>query len=333
MSDTTGKLQYRLKGFSGSTVEVRRLGTETLVRKTALSPDLNRKLLNEVEKLTELAQIADTSALFSVPSVLRSGKNTDGKAFYDIEFVPCWQLDFQIPQLNSGQFDRIASRLCEIIEIFSARPIGPQNTSITETQNLASEVAYIRGKFEEALVTFNAAESNCDQVHSLVAEYSDRVRDLDIPRHCVIGVQTFCHGDMALDNVLIGRDDRLYLIDPLVNEHESFMWDISKVFQSSYAVWREIKNQEFRIDQALNKIVLRSSTRISLFNKHFIRFVTTKAHPGAVTLYLAATLARTAKYWRTCDQLCALLMMTNELLDRLFRRRYDLNEPLSSLRW
>ena len=55
MTDTRGEFQYQLAGFSGCTIEVRRLGDQTLVRKTAQNPEFNKKLIREVGKLTELA--------------------------------------------------------------------------------------------------------------------------------------------------------------------------------------------------------------------------------------------------------------------------------------
>lgn len=312
MTDTRGEFQYQLAGFSGCTIEVRRLGDQTLVRKTAQNPEFNKKLIREVGKLIELAEIGADSMLFRTPAVLRCGENTDGQSFYDIEFVPSWQLDFRIPELYPKQIIQIVERINDTIEIFSTRGNPPQRPVATGTQHASQEISYIRGKFREALDTFESGQTNCDRARSLISEFADRVEGLRIPSQCVLGTQTFCHGDMALDNVLIGRDDQLFLIDPLVNGHESFMWDISKVLQSTYTQWRQIKTNSFSIDETFNKIVVQTHTRMSLFNTRFIELVTAKYHPGAIMLYLAATLARTAKYWQTCNQLCALLMLTNE---------------------
>lgn len=333
MNNAPSKLQHRLKGFSGSMVEVRRLRNCSFVRKTVQSPDQNSKLLAEMDKLVQLVQIAAETKLFYVPELLSNGINDDGLAFYEIEFIPGWELDSQLPRLNPRELDEMATRLCDIITAFSATARVKQDKVNSEMLVDACEVDFILGKLQETRLALQGAQKTCPQTHPLISEYAERVQGLVIPSQCVVGKKTFCHGDLALDNVLIGRDGQLYLIDPLVNGHECFMWDISKVFQSSLACWKQIKHGEFKVDFTRRNIFLYPSERVSLFNCRFSGSVTRKYNPSCIILYLATTIARAAKYWHTCEQLCALLILTNELLDRYANKRYDLNEPFSSLRW
>lgn len=333
MNNAQGILQHRLKGFSGSMLEVRRLSNRSFVRKTVQSLEKNSKLLAERDKLVQLVQIASETKLFCVPRLLHSGINDAGMAFYEIEFIPGWELDSLLPRLNSRKIGDMANRLYDIITVFSQTAFGCQGQDPDDISRDVCEADFIQGKFQESLLALRRAGEGCPRVRRIIMEYAERVQQLFIPSECIPGVKTFCHGDLALDNVLINRDDKLYLIDPLVNGHESFMWDISKVFQSSLAHWRLIKHGEFEVDVARKRIFMHSSPRASLFNMRFSKLVTRKHNPSSITLYLAATIARAAKYWQTCEQLCVLLMITNELLDRYANERCDLNEPLSTLRW
>ena len=132
---------------------------------------------------------------------------------------------------------------------------------------------------------------------------------------------------------MISRDRNLYLIDPLINGFESYMWDISKLFQSSLILWRQIKIGEFEVDTTQRKVYIKSSNRMTILNNRFYEQLIVDDNNSNTVLYLAATLARTAKYWQTYDQLAALLIVTNELLERFSTRRYELDEPLNSMRW
>ena len=143
MTDTRGEFQYQLAGFSGCTIEVRRLGDQTLVRKTAQNPEFNKKLIHEVGKLTELAKIGADSMLFRTPAVLRFGENTDGQSFYDIEFVPSWQLDFRIPELYPKQINQIVERINDTIEIFSTRGNALQRPVTAGTKYVSQEISYV----------------------------------------------------------------------------------------------------------------------------------------------------------------------------------------------
>lgn len=329
--NSQGELQHNLKGFSGRTLEVWRLGGRSFVRKTVQDPKRNYKLFVEFDKLQKLAQIANETKLFHVPELIRDGVDGNGLAFYDIGFVPSWELDSRLPQLNSQQIDGMVHRLSDIITVFSATALASQAKDTSDSAESTGELDFILGKFQETRVALQSATVRWPQAHQLVTEYTERLQQLVILPESLPGMVTFCHGDLALDNVLIGRDWKVYLIDPLVNGHESFLWDVSKVFQSSLVQWRQIKHGEFDVDLARRKISLNLPERVSLFNARFYESITQMCRPNAVTLYLAVTVARVVKYAQTFEQLCALLILTNELLDRYINRRYDLDEPISSL--
>ena len=85
--------------FSGSSLKIIRKADISFVRKTAQTPEHNDKLIGEVKKLKKLADLAEATELFRVPTLLYQGIDNQNKAFYDTEFIPGWQLDFFITQL------------------------------------------------------------------------------------------------------------------------------------------------------------------------------------------------------------------------------------------
>jgi len=319
MNDLLTDVQHELKGFSGCSLEVYRLRETSVVRKTARSIETNAKILREREKLLRLAIILEETDLFSAPKVLSQGTDSNGLAFYEMEFVPGWELDSHLPQMTPKEIDGMACRLSYLVEEFARHPALPATesgtaTSTAEGGSIEREIAFLHSKFVETRDSLEKDMVRCPQATRLFQEYDAHIRTLQIAADCVTGLTSFCHGDLALDNVLIGKNGRLYLIDPLINTYETFLWDIAKVFQSSLVNWKQIKHGEFTLDLEQNKIRLTSPMRKSFFNVRFAMLILENCPVRVVTLYLAATLARAVKYWQTEAQLCALLLVTNELL-------------------
>lgn len=324
MNTTFEALQHNLKGFSGYKLEVFRDDQRTFVRKTAQTSAQNTKLRAETAKLTRLAQLAETSDLFRVPAILNYDTNEDGTDYYDSEFVPSWELGSHLGSIDTLKITRIAQQLADIVNVFASTPI--------ETERPLDEFEFILGKLRETAASILKTASDNEPARDMIAEYCALVEQIRIPPDFPRQTSTFCHGDFALDNILIDTNNRFYLIDPLINDFECYLWDVSKVFQSSFTYWQSIKQGDFVFDWKTRKIRLRISERISIFNEEYARIIEQRCHSGTVLLYLATTLARVVKYWKTSEQLGALLALTNALLTRYIQGEYALNEPLSPLR-
>ncbi len=322
------QLQHQLHGFSGCLVEVWRLDTHSLVRKTANRPERNHKLELELQKLQRLAAIATDTALFYVPAVQHTGLTEDGRAFYEMDFVPGWSLDAYLAYTAPAQIERLAEHIYQIIVRFSELPAMQKTAS--KPAVASQEQEFLRAKFHETGAALVMLSGVFPAARPLVAQYNELVNAISYPATAT-GQLSFCHGDFALDNVLVDRQGKLVLIDPLANGHESFMWDISKVFQSSLVRWRQIKAGQFELNLERGKILLQDSERMAWFNHCYAQHVLQRFDATAVTLYLAATIARATKYAQTAAQLCALLLLTNELISRYLERRCDLYEPLGPL--
>ncbi len=315
------KIQLNLKGFSGNRIEVLRNQELTFVRKTAKNINEEEKMKNEILKLKKLLEISKKSKLFKIPNVLNSGINKEKLFFYDLEFIPAESLDASLHKFSSIKLKQFAIRLSSVINEISSNTILNKNIS---------EENFLNNKFHETLKSLEKKELSLKLTKELLENYKIKIERLKINSDHLSNKITFCHGDMALDNILITRNEEIFLIDPLTNDFENKMWDYAKVLQSSMTHWNLIKYNNFEILK--NKIKIKPHEHMSLFHNHFIANLE-DLDADRVILYLAVTLARVSKYAKNEKQLCALILITNNLLDNYNDGRNDLSGSLSSLRW
>lgn len=317
-------VQLSLNGFSGNIVEAYRFEDHTIIRKTAKIKNQNELLNSEFIKLKELDKISKKCDLFKIPKIISDGYNNE-KFYYELEFVPAENLDSSLQKLDSKKISEISKIVCEIIKKISSH-YSPQ----TKSKN--SEYEFILNKFKETIISFESKKFSLNLTKNLTKQYIDNIKNLDIRSKHLVNTELFCHGDMALDNILITRDDIIYLIDPLKNSFESTALDYSKILQSSMTQWNLIKHNNFEVLINDKKIRVKPNTHISLFHRHFLDTLD-ECDYGRMILYLALTMARVVKHAKNEKQSCALMLITNELLSNYNDGRYDLTGSLNSLRW
>jgi thiamine kinase-like enzyme len=314
--------QLDLDGFSGNKIEVIRSKGNTFVRKTAKNIEQNEKMEKEIKKLEMLQKISQKHDDFKVPKILGSNKNEKQLLFYELEFISGENFDSSLEKLNSEKIKFFSKKLGRIIETFS-------NESIDSKIN---EEEFLKQKFGEMIDVVNKIKLSTNLGKELFKECTQNIYELEINKTDLNNKSTFCHGDFALDNVLITKKYEIYLIDPLHNDYENIMWDYAKILQSSMTYWNLIKYQNFQLISNNKKIFITPNEHVSMFHRHFLKNLESDNIP-TITLYLAATLARVAKYAKTEKQLCALLIIINELLTDYSNGTCDLSETLNSLRW
>jgi len=314
--------QLNLRGFSGNKIEVIRLEGETFVRKTAKDSSFNFKMEKEIDKLKELEKIAKISKNFKVPKIRSVKKNQQGLLVYELEFIPGESLDVCLYNMNSEKIKFFAKKLGQIINELSSKVV----------ENKLEEKDFILKKFNELDSELNKKKNSTEIGKELFNEYSEKIKKLTIKESDLANENTFCHGDLALDNILITKKNEIYLIDPLFNDFESIMWDYAKILQSSMTYWNLIKYQNFQLIPNSKKIIIAPNEHISMFHKHFLKNLR-GINPSTILLYLAATLARVAKYAKTDKQLFALIIIINELITDYSNGKCDLDGSLNSLRW
>ena len=146
------------------------------------------------------------------------------------------------------------------------------------------------------------------------------LRGLEIPHH---NGASYCHGDLTPENVIM-RCGVPVLLDPLPNDHETYLWDAAKLMQTAYG-WEYIRDGRFEIEGGMVWVARNPYTP-----EH--RQVADLVDPELLALYSAAVYARIIPYAKNAAQREALLVITQELLDR-FKTRSGLNEPLDSVCW
>ena len=313
--------QLDLNGFSGNKIEVIRSEGKTFVRKTAKNSSYNERMEKEIEKLEKLKKISEKNNDFKIPKIFSVKKNQDDLVEYELEFVPGESLDTCLYNLNSEKIKFFAKKLGKIITAISSE----------SAQSSINEKKFLSQKFEELTLELNKKRALKIE-NELFNEYIKKIEDLKINSSDLTNKSTFCHGDLALDNILISKKSEIYLIDPLHNDFESVMWDYAKILQSSMTYWNLIKYQNFRLVYNHKKIIISPNEHISMFHTHFLKNLGA-FNSSTILLYLSATLARVAKYAKTDKQLFALIIIINELLTDYSDGKCNLDGSLSSLRW
>jgi len=314
--------QLDLDGFSGNKIEVIRSAGKTFVRKTAKNISHNIKMEKEIEKLEKLKKISEINGDFSVPTINSVRKNQHELLVYEMEFIPGESLDTCLYNLSSNKIKFFAKKLARIIEKISSKSV----------QSRTDEKKFLLQKFDELILELNKKKNSTRIGNVLFNEYREKIENLEINVSVLTNKSTFCHGDLALDNVLITKKNDIYLIDPLHNDFESVMWDYAKVLQSSMTHWNLIKYHNFQLVSDRKKVIISTNEHISMFHKHFLKNLS-NINPSTILLYLSVTLSRVAKYAKTEKQLFALIIIINELLTDYSNGKCDLSGSLNSLRW
>ena len=308
----TNTLCSRLLGYSGCVLEVHRQDSRTWVRKR--SPDLtfNAKFQWEIRKIERLNGLGAESKLFAAPEIISTGTE-DEIAFYDMEYVVGQTLEFRIDSMDAKELRSTARLLNEIHAFFASQ------TPLENPPAELSEWRYLVSKLEETLSFLEGNAVPLPAESGLVSTYRERLEELSGRSFDWRSKPTFCHGDLALDNVLVTRQGRIYLLDPLFNAFETVAWDRAKVLQSSLLQWDKIKRGEIRVDPKEGKIISGGSGKMQIFNLAYIGTDGQGIEPSRLLLYLGVTMARIVKYAKDRGQAETLLALVNQLLGRYLR--------------
>lgn len=203
-----------LRGHSGAVVTLHTMGGGTSVRKMAGETRLNDRLRAQCQKQRELAARG-----VCTPEVLASGE-IDGRFCFDMRYVPGISAAADIR--TGGLF---ATELVpELLDCWLERMGG------TIAGTIGAEV--LLNKL--ASIVANCAANPA--LPSLLPDIRDIGRRLaaqawpDLP-------QSECHGDLTLENMLIGADGRVHLIDFDVPDISSLWMDVGKLYQDLIGHW------------------------------------------------------------------------------------------------
>lgn len=194
-----------LIGHSGAEVALYASGSASLVRKTVRTQAGNGRLLRQ-----SAHQRALSSAGLPFPRVLRDGLDADGRAFFEMEYVPARSL---------------ATLLCEAAPFDMAAVTGALERALKFFQ-LSAGAAIPAAAFHDKLVSIASAEPRA----ALLVEQLG-ARDWS-------GIPTsLSHGDMTLENILLCPSRGLVMIDCDEGFASSWWLDAAKLCQDTAGHW------------------------------------------------------------------------------------------------
>lgn len=215
-----------MNGFSGSQLQVLTCGnypsgTYRIVRKelSRNTPEGRAKLAVEIEK-TEILHAYVDPTLYQVPRILDCGDT-----WYDRSFIIGETIEAYLLHRDAREVQVWQQRLQQILKHWQMIPITARTDPEVFTR-------YLQNLWGSAVSSISACP-----LKQRYVELLRRVHQHPYP----IPPAGFCHGDLALDNLLVDPHGQLWIIDPLLNVYETPWWDIGKLLQSTRANWRQLR--------------------------------------------------------------------------------------------
>ncbi len=215
-----------MNGFSGSRLQVytcenHPYGSYRVVRKeiAADSAEARVKLVVEIEKTEILRKYAEPN-LYRVPCILNRNST-----WYDRTFIIGATLEDHLLGKSAKEVESWAHRIQQVLVHWRTLPLPARH----EPQVF---VRYLDALWDKAVRTMSPGK--------LMNQYRELVHQLRSQLY-PIPAAGFCHGDLALDNLLVDPDGQLWIIDPLYNVYETSFWDIGKLLQSTMANWMALR--------------------------------------------------------------------------------------------
>lgn len=215
-----------LGGHSGCEILLCETDDDKLfVRKIAYDINYNNRLKQQAEK-----QKAFYSEFVKTPKILNSGYMD--KAFYfDMEYISGITLAEYMKSIQIGKVRGLVDLIVK-----SIIPVGDL-TSVAETKVFESKIASLKETLKENSSVKGALE--------LLEQHSwSKFR------------QTFCHGDLTLENIIV-KDGQLYYIDFLDSFCDSWIMDISTLMQDVQTMWAYRFEKEKNVNTLLRLMVFR----------------------------------------------------------------------------
>jgi aminoglycoside phosphotransferase (APT) family kinase protein len=209
----------KLSGLSGAQVFlITKDSRHWIVRKAAQTPANSPRLQGQARKQAAFSRAMQD--IISTPQILDEGE-VDGRFYYDMEFVRGPDATSFLLRASYDDVAQFADRLCSYIQLAAQRP------------PLAAPVH--RGLFEALFskiceVQHNTGLISPDNLSRLFLAL-DRVRRLgDVP-------PTLCHGDLTLQNMVVGQGGTIWVVDLLDSPFEHYWQDVAKLHQDLSGGW------------------------------------------------------------------------------------------------
>lgn len=265
----------QLSGLSGAQVFLlTKDGRHWIVRKAACEPAASPRLKSQARKQAEFG--AAMNDLVRTPAILDEGE-IDGRYFFDMEFVRGPDGASYLRRASYGEVAQFAGRLCDYLrQAASQKPLHEANGCPTLFEAIYTKLCDVQR------TTGLISPENLTQLFLAL----DRVQGLG---HLS---RTLCHGDLTLQNMVIGGEGTIWVVDLLDSPFEHYWQDVAKLHQDLSGGW-------FLLDQppvaqcVLDFISGRLLDAVSQLNP---------AYPRVHELLIASTFVRILPYARTPEE-------------------------------
>ena len=203
-----------LKGHSGADVVLGLRDGRSLVRKTAATSAQNARLEGQAEKQRVLLAHG-----LPLPRILSQGVDATGRAFIEMEYVPARTAASVVVDGTAFPTDLVLAALERALTLFR----------LTEGAALAPEI--FQRKIEEIII--NAARGVGDRLATTIDGMGRAL--LNLPWRGI--PSSACHGDLTLENILIGQRNGVVFIDCDEPFASSSWLDVAKLYQDVDGHW------------------------------------------------------------------------------------------------
>ena len=223
----------RLSGYSGARVDLLKSTKDVrlFVRKSVGQERRAERLRQQYQK-----QQAALAEGINTPAIIGAGESPAG-FFFEMEYVPGMSAAEAIAHQHEFSLNLFIHEIGNALHVFAQSSHG----FIPSTQ------------FHEKIknVARFSLENNCaSKFRTEIAQIEQFLHHYDWEGF----PQSACHGDFSMENVLFGRDGRVYFIDFDAPDLSSFFLDLSKLYQDLSGYWclRKIREEPIRFNNASN---------------------------------------------------------------------------------
>lgn len=217
-----------LTGHSGCGLNLYKKDDTLFLRKDSGAPDYNRRLKKQYIKQNRF-----TLPGVKTPIIFKHGLE-NGLFYFDMEFLNGMTLAEYMPSIKIKEINSLISML------FKALPVKDSKVLPHTDKIFKRKIAEIKNKLRPS--DFEAQEA------IMLLENFDFTK---VP-------SSYCCGDLTLENIMIGSNKEIYLIDFLDSFYNSWMIDVAKLLQDLDLHW-SYRNREIDFNLAMRLAVAKEA--------------------------------------------------------------------------
>jgi aminoglycoside phosphotransferase len=245
-------------------------GEHWFVRKTAQQRQMSERLRRQAKKQAKFLDRSET--VLHAPRILRDGE-IEGRYFFDMEFARGFD---GVSYLRRASYDEVIAfgrRLCRYLETAAHSPPLRESEQAALFDVAYEKVCEVQDK------TGLISEATLAELFLILGQL----------RHLETLPPSLCHGDLTLENMVVGGDGEIWAVDFLDSPFEHYWQDVAKIHQDLAGGWY-LRNQA-AVSQCvldyLSRCLLEAAARLH------------EAYCGVHAVLMAMNFVRILPYART----------------------------------